>query len=102
MFIFYFGIASLLWTPAIVSLAMVLGNELIYYFSVYQDYALWVLMGTILFVLFVLKVIIPLFTFKGRRLLLWQDQSFDTMGILDHICFIYTHRIVLFSTLDKV
>lgn len=69
MFIFYFGIASLLWTPAIVSLAMVLGNELILYFSVYQDYALWVLMGTILFVLFVLKVIIPLFTFKGRRLL---------------------------------
>lgn len=69
MFIFYFGIASLLWTPAIVSLAMVLGNELIYYFSVYQDYALWVLMGTILFVLFVLKVLIPLFTFKGRRLL---------------------------------
>ncbi|MEP6362870.1 MAG: hypothetical protein ABJ287_10805, partial [Balneola sp.] len=57
------------WTPAIVSLAMVLGNELILYFSVYQDYALWVLMGTILFVLFVLKVIIPLFTFKGRRLL---------------------------------
>lgn len=69
MFIFYFGIASLIWTPAIVSLAMVLGNELIYYFSVYQDYALWVLMGTILFVLFVLKVLIPLFTFKGRRLL---------------------------------
>ncbi|MBO6621052.1 MAG: VTT domain-containing protein [Balneola sp.] len=69
MFIFYFGIASLLWTPAIVSLAMVLGNELIYYFSVYQEYALWVLMGTILFVLFVLKIIIPLFTFKGRRLL---------------------------------
>ncbi|MEQ9279096.1 MAG: VTT domain-containing protein [Balneola sp.] len=69
MFIFYFGIASLLWTPAIVSLAMVLGNELIYYFTVYQDYALWVLMGTILFVLFVLKIIIPLFTFKGRRLL---------------------------------
>lgn len=69
MFIFYFGIASLLWTPAIVSLAMVLGNELIYYFSVYQNYALWVLMGTILFVLLILKVVIPLFTFKGRRLL---------------------------------
>lgn len=69
MFIFYFGIASLLWTPAIVSLAMVLGNELIYYFSLYQNYALWVLIGTVLFVLFVLKVIIPLFTFKGRRLL---------------------------------
>ncbi|MEQ9090461.1 MAG: VTT domain-containing protein [Balneola sp.] len=69
MFIFYFGIASLLWTPTIVSLAMVLGNELIYYFSVYQDYALWVLMGTVLFVLLILKVVIPLFTFKGRRLL---------------------------------
>ncbi len=69
MFIFYFGIASLLWTPAIVSFAMVLGNELIYYFAIYQDYALWVLLGVILVVLFILKILIPLFTFKGRRLL---------------------------------
>jgi membrane protein DedA with SNARE-associated domain len=69
MFVFYFGIASLLWTPAIVSLAMVLGNNLIFYFSVYQDYALLVLVSLLLFIYLILKIVIPLFTFRGRRLL---------------------------------
>ncbi len=69
MFMFYFGIASIIWTPILVGLAVLLGQEMIQYFSVYQDYALWVLLGvlTILFVVF--KIIIPSFTYKGRRLL---------------------------------
>lgn len=70
MFILYFGVASIIWTPILVGLALLLGNEMIEYFSLYQEYALWVLVGVlaILFVLF--KIIIPSFTFKGRRLLI--------------------------------
>lgn len=69
MFILYFGIASIIWTPILVGLAVLLGQEMINYFSIYQDYALWVIAAVIgiLFVLF--KVIIPSFTYKGRRLL---------------------------------
>ncbi len=76
MFMFYFGIASIIWTPILVSLAVLLGQEMIEYFSLYQDYALWVLLGvlTILFLLF--KVVIPSFTYKGRRLLVgWYKRK---------------------------
>jgi membrane protein DedA with SNARE-associated domain len=69
MFIFYFGVASLIWTPAIVSLSILLGNELIYYFSLYQDYAMLVIGSVLLFIFLTLKILIPLFTYRGRRLL---------------------------------
>ncbi len=76
MFIAYFGIASLLWTPMLVSAAMFLGKELIYYFSIYQEYALLVLIVVVFLAFMVLKVVIPLFTFKGRRLLYGKFQRF--------------------------
>jgi membrane protein DedA with SNARE-associated domain len=77
MFMFYFGIASIIWTPILVGLAVILGQEMIEYFSIYQDYALWVLFGVlaILFVLF--KIIIPSFTYKGRRLLVGSFKRKD-------------------------
>lgn len=74
MFITYFGIASLIWTPLLVKGAMFIGNELIFYFSIYQEYALLVLAIVIVLVIVVLKIIIPLFTFKGRRLLYGKLQ----------------------------
>lgn len=69
MFITYFGIASLIWTPILVGAAVFLGQELIFYFSIYQEYALVVLGAVVISALITLKVIIPLFTYKGRRLL---------------------------------
>ncbi|MBO6793367.1 MAG: VTT domain-containing protein [Balneolaceae bacterium] len=68
-FILYFGIASILWTPVLVGLAVLLGNQMIEYFSVYQEYALWVFFGVITLLLLIVKVIVPAFSFKGRRLL---------------------------------
>ncbi len=74
MFILYFGVASVIWTPTLVGLAVLLGKQMMTYFGLYQEYALWVLLGllSIIFVLF--KIIIPLLTFKGRRILFgkWQ------------------------------
>ena len=69
MFLVYFGIASLLWTPMLVGLATFLGQKMIDYFSLYQDYALWVLLGLLSVLLILFKVIVPSFTFRGRRLL---------------------------------
>lgn len=69
MFILYFGIASLIWTPALVSLAVLVGNEMIGYFNLYQDYALWVLFGFLIVAYILFKILIPLLTFRGRRVL---------------------------------
>ncbi len=69
MFIIYFGIASIIWTPILVGLAVLLGQEMISYFNIYQEYALWVLGGVLASLYLVFKIVIPSFTFKGRRLL---------------------------------
>ena len=69
VFIVYFGIASILWTPVLVGLAMIIGQELMEYFYIYQEYAVWVLIGIISAIFISLKVILPLTTFRGRRLL---------------------------------
>ena len=69
VFIMYFGIASILWTPVLVGLAMVIGQELMEYFYIYQEYAVWVLIGIISSIFISLKVILPLTTYRGRRLL---------------------------------
>lgn len=69
MFIIYFGIASIIWTPALVGLAVLLGKQMISYFGLYQEYALLVLLGVLSLAYLLFKVIIPMFTFRGRRIL---------------------------------
>lgn len=70
MFAFYFLLAAIVWTPMLVGISQLLGNELLRYFSLYQDYALWVFLGAIVFLIMIVKVIIPVFSYKGRRLLI--------------------------------
>lgn len=70
MFTFYFLIACIIWTPLLVGLAMLVGNELMAYFAAYKDHVLWLVLSAILFLIFMVKVIIPAFSYRGRRLLL--------------------------------
>jgi membrane protein DedA with SNARE-associated domain/pimeloyl-ACP methyl ester carboxylesterase len=70
MFIFYFILAGLIWTPMLVGISKLLGNELLRYFTVYQDYAIWVFLGAVAFIITFIKLVIPAFSYKGRRLLL--------------------------------
>ncbi|MBO6524400.1 MAG: VTT domain-containing protein [Balneolaceae bacterium] len=70
MFILYFGIASLIWTPILVGMAVLVGNEMIGYFNIYQDYALWVLGGFLIAAYILFKILIPMLTFRGRRVLI--------------------------------
>lgn len=70
MFTFYFLLAAIVWTPMLVGISQLLGNELLRYFYLYQDYALWVFLGAIVFLIMIVKVIIPVFSYKGRRLLI--------------------------------
>ncbi len=70
MFILYFGVASVIWTPILVGLAVLLGKQMMTYFSLYQEYALWVLLGVLSIAFILFKIIIPMFTFRGRRILI--------------------------------
>ncbi len=69
MFMIFFGLAALIWTPILVGVSMKIGQQMISYFALYQDYALWVFIGLLISMYFIFKVLIPSFTFKGRRLL---------------------------------
>jgi pimeloyl-ACP methyl ester carboxylesterase/membrane protein DedA with SNARE-associated domain len=70
MFTFYFFIASALWTPLLVGLSSLAGNQLLNYYSVFQQYALLVLLAAVLLLWSLVKAAAPLFSYRGRRLLL--------------------------------
>ncbi|MDZ7773868.1 MAG: VTT domain-containing protein [Balneolaceae bacterium] len=69
MFTFYFLVAAVAWTPILVGLSMLVGSELIAWFSVYSNYAIWVILGTLLFLVVFVKGVMPAFSYRGRRLL---------------------------------
>lgn len=70
MFTSYFLIACIIWTPILVGLSMLIGSELLIYFSAYSEYALLLILGLILFLVVMLKIVIPAFSYRGRRILL--------------------------------
>lgn len=69
-FSFYFLLAAALWTPLVVGLATLVGGEILKYYHVFKTYALPVLLFTALLIWGVIKLGLPLFSFRGRRLLL--------------------------------
>ena len=69
-FTLYFCAAGLVWTPLLVGAAALVGNQLIVYFHVFQDFALWVVALAIVLLMAAARILPPLFSFRGRRLLL--------------------------------
>ena len=67
-FLLVFVLAAALWTPLLVGLAMLLGNPLMRFFTVFEHYALLGLIGFLLFFLALIKIGLPLLTHRGRRL----------------------------------
>lgn len=82
-FFLYFSISVAIWAPLLVGLTVLIGQPMIHYLSVYQDYAIWILLFTILLIYLIVKVGIPLTTIRGRRRLLvkwsrfWQRWSLN-------------------------
>ncbi|MEJ2155383.1 MAG: alpha/beta fold hydrolase [Desulfobacteraceae bacterium] len=70
IFLFYFCIAAAVWTPALVGLSMWLGQAMLTYYAAFHQYALWVVMSTVLALWAVIRICVPLLNFRGRRLLL--------------------------------
>ena len=69
-FLLWFLLAALLWTPLLVGGAALAGKPLLTWFARYEDHALWGLAGLVLAIFILFHLIIPLLTWKGRRLLL--------------------------------
>lgn len=69
-FSLYFLMAAILWTPLLVGLSAILGGQMLEWFEVYQKYALLSLLGIVFTLLILLKLIVPAFTHRGRRMLL--------------------------------
>ena len=69
-FLLYFMIASLIWTPILVGLSVLFGERLLMRFlDVYEGYAIWVFVVAILLMLGIVKIVVPLFSHQGRRML---------------------------------
>lgn len=69
-FFFYFLLAAAIWTPLIVGLAALVGGKILQYYHAFKTYALPVLLLTVLLIWGIIKLGLPLFSFRGRRLLL--------------------------------
>lgn len=66
-FLGYFLISILIWVPLMVGLSVLIGQPMLHYLEIYQDYALWIFIFIVLMIYGVLKVLIPLTTVRGRR-----------------------------------
>ncbi len=70
VFAFYFCLASAVWVPLLVFLAMILGSQMLDYYINYQANAIYSLI-VLAFVLYsIIHILIPLFTYRGRRILI--------------------------------
>lgn len=68
-FFFYFALAGLLWTPLLVGISTWAGKEVLEALRAVEGYAVPVLVLLAFGILFAQKIILPLFTRRGRRLL---------------------------------
>jgi len=69
IFLLYFLLAILIWTPLLVGISMILGQQILDYFYLYQDYAVWIFLSFILLIFIAIKYLLPLTTQSGRRIM---------------------------------
>jgi len=61
--------ASIVWTPILCGAALLAGHVVKKWFQVYEQYVGWILLGAGLLVWILLKLILPMFNWRGRRML---------------------------------
>ena len=76
-FCIYFLIAAILWTPTIVFLSSLLGSQMLDYLEHYQHYALFIFLGFVALYITAKKLLLPLCSYRGRRMLLsaWRRKT---------------------------
>jgi membrane protein DedA with SNARE-associated domain len=68
-FLLYFSLACLLWVPSLVWFASQFGDRAEGLLRQFEAHTLWVFVGLGLLIFTMTRIIVPLFTFRGRRLL---------------------------------
>lgn len=69
-FTIYFGVAAALWTPLLVGMSSVVGNRMFVYYDTFKSYGIMIVVATVLLIWLSVKLIVPLFSYRGRRRLL--------------------------------
>ena len=72
LFIGYFILSILIYTPLLVGLAALFGQPLLDLFILYQDYAIILVVIAVIFLMGIYKLVLPLLTARGRRKLYMQ------------------------------
>lgn len=67
LFIAYFLIAITIWTPLLLGISILAGQQMLGYLQIYQDYALYIFLGLVLGLYLLFKIMMPMATKKGRR-----------------------------------
>ncbi len=67
-FVGYFALGTFLWTPVIVGVSMVLGQQILDLWTLYESYALLTLAAVIVTLYLIVHVGLPLFTYRGQRM----------------------------------
>lgn len=67
-FLLYFSLACLLWAPSLVWLASQFGDRAEGLLQQFEEHTLWLLVGLGLLVFTMTRIVVPLFTLRGRRL----------------------------------
>lgn len=66
-FFLYFLISIIIWTPLILGITILIGQQMIGYLQIYQEYAIHIFIGLVVILYLGFKFLIPLSTKKGRR-----------------------------------
>lgn len=75
-FVCVFLLAAALWTPCIVGVGYWTGEVVLTFLERYERYAIWILLGIIFGLMFLFNSLMPLTSWKGRRILLskWRRR----------------------------
>jgi membrane protein DedA with SNARE-associated domain len=71
-FTLYFLSASIIWPPFLVGISYKLGEQVLPLMETYAHIAPMILLATLLTIFFIIKLLVPLITHTGRRMLLGQ------------------------------
>jgi len=69
-FLLYFTVAVAIWTPLLVGLSAVVGTRMFAYYDLFGRYAMLAVIAAISVLWATTRIIVPLFSYRGRRLLL--------------------------------
>ena len=67
LFLLYFLLAIAIWAPLVVGLSVMLGTQMLVFLEIYQDYALYIIVGFVVAMFMLIKLLLPLSTRKGRK-----------------------------------